>query len=87
MTSQSKSIMALAAAAALLGGCATGPYYDSYGNYVYNDAPPPYYYERPAPRYYEAPPYYAPPPYYSPYYYGPSVGFGFSFSNRGHGHH
>jgi hypothetical protein len=84
MTSQSRTILALAAAAALLGGCATGPYYDSYGNYVYNDAPPPYYYERPAPRYYEAPPYYA--PYYSPYYYGPSVGFGFSFSNRGHGH-
>ena len=67
-----KSALALAAAAALLGGCATGPYYD---NYAYNET----YYDRPAYRYYD----YG-PAYYYPRYYGPSVAFGLSFSNRHH---
>ena len=77
MTSRSKSVLALAATAALLAGCATGPYYDSYGNHVYNDGS--YYYDRPAYRYYEGPAYYAPAP-----YVGPSVGFGIAYSNRGY---
>lgn len=90
MTSK-KSALALAAAAALLAGCATGPYYD---RYAYADGT---YYERPVNRDYDyATAYrdydYAPayryydygPAYYPNYYFGPSLGFGLSFSNRGH---
>ena len=70
-----KSILALAAGALLLGGCATGPYYQD--TYAYNDG---YYYERPAYRYYG--PSYAPaaPSYYAPRYYGPPVGLSFGYS-------
>ena len=80
MTSRSKTLLALAAAAALLSGCATGPYYDGY---AYNDGyytPDPYYYERPAYNYYRAPAYSYPPR----YYVAPSVGFGFSYGRRWH---
>ena len=46
-----KSLIAVAAGAALLSGCATYPdYYD--GSYAYNDG----YYDRPAYRYYGAVP-------------------------------
>jgi hypothetical protein len=59
------------AGAALLSGCATGPYYDTYAY----DSP---YYEQPAPayRYYGAPGYYYP----YPRYYGPPVTLGFGYS-------
>ena len=58
--------------AALLSGCATGPYYQD--SYAYNDR---YYYEQPAPSYR----YYAPPSaYYYPRYYGPPVTLGFGYS-------
>lgn len=89
MTSQSKSLLALAAAAALLSGCVAGPY--PYGSYAYND--PNYYgngsydpyYDRPAPA--PAPyGYYYGPTYYPRYYAAPSIGFGFSYSNRGYHH-
>ena len=73
-----KSLVALAAGgAALLSGCATGPYY--YDNaYAYNDR---YYYDRPAPApepYYD----YGPRPYsyYYPRYYGPPIGLSFGYS-------
>ncbi|HYC35016.1 MAG TPA: twin-arginine translocation signal domain-containing protein [Usitatibacter sp.] len=64
------------AAATLLGGCATGPYYD---DYAYNDG---YYYDRPVTRYYD--PYYGPtyyPRYYAP---GPSVGLSLSYGRHWH---
>jgi hypothetical protein len=68
-----KTTLAVLGAAAALGGCAAGQYYDSYGynpNYNYDayTAPGPYY-ETPA---YEAPAYYG----------GPAVGFGFSYTDR-----
>ena len=63
-----KSLLALAAAGALLTGCATGPYYD---NYAYDET----YYGTPGYRYYD----YGPPTAYYPRYYGPSVGFGLSY--------
>jgi len=63
-----KSLLALAAGALLLGGCATG-YYDTYG---YDDG---YYYSRPYG--------YAYGPAYYPRYYGPSVGFSLAYSDRG----
>jgi len=75
----SKSLLALAAAAALLGGCATYPYpYDTYG---YNDG---YAYgERPV--YREYPPYpgyaYAPGYYYPRTYIAPSIGFSLGYSS------
>ena len=69
-----KSVLTLAAAGALLAGCATGPYYDSYS---YDDG---YYYDRPVTRYYEP----APPAYYAPYYVGPSIGLGFTFGGHRH---
>ena len=82
MTSR-KALIGLAAAGLLLGGCATGPYYGD--RYAYNDGT---YYERPVYRddvpvyrYYDYGPAYS---YYSPYYYGPTIGLGFSFSNRWH---
>ena len=65
-----KALVTALAGAALLAGCATGPYYDDYGygygygsgyGYGYGD------------------------PYYAPgYYYGPSVGLGlgFTYSDR-----
>ena len=61
--------LALAAlgSAALLAGCATGPYDYGYG-YGY-DAP-----------YYNSP-FYNGPYYSDPYYYGPTVGFGYSYSD------
>jgi hypothetical protein len=66
-----KSLIAVAAGAALLSGCATYPdYYD--GSYAYNDG----YYDRPAYRYYGA----VPPSYYYPRYYGPPVGLSFGYS-------
>ena len=78
-----KSVLALAGAALLAGGCATGPYYDQY---AYNEGGT--YYERPVYRddvpvyrYYDHGPAYS---YYSPFYYGPTIGLGFSFSNRHH---
>lgn len=81
-----RALIGLGAAALLLGGCATGPYYGeryAYDDGRYYDRPADVYYERPA-RYYDySPSYYS--PYYSPYYYGPTIGLGFSFSHRGHG--
>ena len=86
-----KPMLALAAAAALLAGCATGPYYDNY-NYAYGDGS---YYGQPTDNYYYPPsgpvyrygPAYYPSPYYSPYYVAPSVGFGITYSSRGHRHY
>lgn len=63
-----KSLLALAAGALLLGGCAT--YYDPY--YTYDDG---YYYSRPYG--------YAYGPAYYPRYYGPSVGFSLAYTDRG----
>ena len=91
-----KSMLALAAAAALLAGCATGPYYDNnyaYGDGSYYNRPADNYYNRPADNYYYAPPApayrygYAPGYYTSPYYAAPSVGFGITYSNRGYRHY
>ena len=86
----SKSILALAGAAALLAGCATGPYYDNYG-YGYGDGT---YYGQPTDNYYYAPPApayryygYGPAYYPSPYNVAPSVGFGITYSSRGHRHY
>ena len=59
-------LAALLGGAALTGGCATGPYYDGYGYY---------------PDSYGYPAYtggYAS----DPYYYGPSAGFGVTFSDQ-----
>lgn len=67
-----KSLLALAAGAVLLGGCAyDGTYYDS--SYAYNDGY--YYYDRPTYRYYG-------PTYYPRYYVpapGPSLSLGYSY--------
>lgn len=75
-----KLLLAVAAGAALLGGCATDPYYyDSYAAYDgrYDDR---YYYDRPATRYYTpAPSYYA-----YPRYYGPPIGLSFGYSYHRH---
>ena len=73
-----KSLIAVAAGAALLSGCAAypDPYYDS--SYAYSDGS--YYYDRPAYRYYGA----APPSYYYPRYYGPPVGLSFGYSYHRH---
>ena len=70
---KAKTLIGLAAAAALLSGCATYAYDDPY---VYNDRP--VYYERPAYGYYDY------PAYYPRYYAGPSVGFGLSFGRHWH---
>jgi hypothetical protein len=71
MAKLSKLVLTALGGAALLGGCATGPYYDNYGSpYGYNS---PYYGSN-------ASPYYGSN--YDPYYYGPSVGFGYSYSNN-----
>ena len=77
-----KVVLALAGAALLLGGCATGPYYD---RYAYNEGT---YYDRPVYRddvpvyrHYDYGPAYS---YYSPYYVAPSFGLGFSWSSRSH---
>ena len=77
-----RGLIGLGTAALLLGGCAHGPYYGD--RYAYDDGrhydrSGDVYYERPAYRYYDHS-----PSYYSPYYYGPTIGLGFSFSNRGH---
>jgi hypothetical protein len=74
-----KSLLGLAAAAALLGGCATGPYYDGY---AYDDG---YYHDRPAVRYYDYG--YGYGPYaYPRYYAGPSVGLSLSYNRYRHRH-
>ena len=74
-----KTLLALAAGALLLGGCAyDGTYYDS--TYAYNDG---YYYDRPAVRYYGPSTYYGPtygPTYYPRYYApAPSLSLGYSY--------
>jgi hypothetical protein len=79
----SKRLLALAGAAALLGGCATPYYYDNYG---YNDG----YYYREAPVYREYPAYpgyvYGPGYYYPRTYIAPSVGFSIGYSSGWHRH-
>jgi hypothetical protein len=69
-----KRVLAVGAVALALGGCAAGPYYDSYGSYGY-DA-----YGNPV---------YAGPSYYgydaAPYYSAPSVSLGYYYyDNDGH---
>jgi len=81
MTISTKSVLGLAAAAALLGACATGPYYDNGYGYGYNNG---YAYDNgyayaPGPTYYDETP---------PFFAAPSVGFGVGFSSFDHdGHH
>jgi hypothetical protein len=62
-----KSLLALAAGAVLLGGCAYDGY--TYDSYAYNDGY--YYYDRPNYRYYG--------PTYYPRYYSPGVSLGYSY--------
>lgn len=69
-----RSALAIAGAAALLGGCADYPYYDNSYGYYDNYYGPSYV---PAPSYYDYPGYDA----------GPSIGLGFSFSDRDDRHH
>jgi hypothetical protein len=73
MAMNRKTVLALAAAATLLGACATGPYYDEYG-YGYGYDQPGYGYG-----YGYDQPGYAYPGY--SYYSGPTVGFGIGFSS------
>jgi hypothetical protein len=72
-----KSLLGLAAIAALLGGCADYPYYgdgyDGYNGYGYDG----YGYGAYGPGYYDAPGYYA----------APEIGFGFAWSDRGRREH
>ena len=69
-----KTLLALAGAAALLGGCATyDPYYD--GTYAYDSNR--YYYDRPTYRYYD----YGPAYYPRPYVPAPSLSFGLGYSS------
>ncbi len=70
MTNLRKAVLATLICAAPLAGCATGPYYDGYG------------YDRGYG--YDYGYGYAPGYAYDPYYYGPSVGLGFSYSDRDH---
>ena len=79
MAMSRKSILAIAAAGLLLGACATGPYYDDgYAYGPYGNAPGPYY---------SPGPYYGTGPYYDPgYVVGPSVSFGFAYSDRHYDH-
>ena len=77
MKSRKPLLLALAGAA-LLAGCATGPYYDSYAydeSYYGTRAYP---YDYPTYRYYSYGPGYAPGYYYTP----PSVSFSLGYSNR-----
>jgi hypothetical protein len=82
MAISTRSVLGLAAAAALLGACATGPYYDNGYGYGYNNGYP-YdngYAYAPGPSYYDAP----------GFYEGPSVGLGIGFASGGswdHEHH
>lgn len=81
MTIRMKAALAVLAGATLLGGCATGPYYDGYRydpayGYGYYDYGPGYSY---------GPGYYA-PGYYGYPAYGPSVGFGITYIDRDRGH-
>lgn len=70
-----RAALVAVAGAALLAGCATGPYYqDGYGNGYYDNG---YGY---GPSYYE--PAYG-PMYYEPGYVAPSVGFGVTYIDRG----
>src|SRR4051812_37950262 len=73
MAISTKSVLGLAAAAALLGACATGPYYgNGYGydnGYAYDNGSA----YAPGPAYYDAPGYYG----------GPSVGLGIGFVGGG----
>ena len=64
MTIHRKALAATLTGAALLAGCATGPYYDDY-RYGYGYG-------------YDSPAYYG-PAYYGPAYVGPSVGLGLSY--------
>ena len=72
MALRNRTLLAVAAGAALLGGCATYDYpyngYNGYNGYGYNG-----YDYGPGPAYYDAP----------GYYDGPSVGFGVGFSDFG----
>ena len=84
MTSRSKILLGLAAAAALMSGCATDPYYNGYSHdnsYAYNNG----YYTRDGYYYDRAPTYYYSPGYYPRYYVAPpSVSLGFSYGRRWH---
>jgi hypothetical protein len=64
-----KTVLATMAGAALLAGCVTDPYYDGYGYDRYGYDRPGYGYDGPA--------------YYGyPGYVAPSIGFGFTYSDR-----
>jgi hypothetical protein len=81
-----RSLLAIAAGAALVGGCAVAPYDNGYGyGYGYGNG-----YDYPGyPGYAPVSPY-DDDPFYEPGYYGygPSVGLGFSFGGvYGGGHH
>jgi hypothetical protein len=71
MTILRKAILATLVCAAPLAGCATGPYYDDYGydRYGYGYGYGSGYYD---------------PYYYGPGYVAPSVGLGFTYSDRDH---
>ena len=75
-----KTLLAIAAGALLLGGCAT-PYYYDQPTYSYNDG---YYYERPATPYY-GPTSYSPT--YYPRYYVPAPSVGLSLGYSYHRYH
>ena len=80
-------LVAFAAVPVLLAGCVVyDPAYGPPPAYAYAPAPPapPTYSVEPSPPAYYAPPAYYGPPYYS---YGPSVGLGFYYGDRGHRHH
>jgi len=83
MAISTKTVLWLAAAATLLGACATGPYYDNGYGYGYNNG---YAYDN-APAYAPGPAYYDTPP---GFYEAPSVGLGIGFASGGgwdHEHH
>jgi hypothetical protein len=71
MTILRKAVLATLIGAAPLAGCATGPYYDDYGYDRYGYGPG-----------YGYAPGYVDPYYYGPGYVGPSVGLGFTYSDR-----
>jgi len=81
-----RSLLAIVAGAALVGGCAVAPYDNGYG-YGYGNG---YDYPGYAPGYAPVSPY-DDNPFYGPGYYGPSVGLGFAvggtFDGDGHRHH
>ena len=67
-----KALLALAAAATVLGGCATYPYDDPYNQGYYRDSYGNTYRDS------YGNPYYGTPGYYT----GPSVGFGITYTDR-----